>query len=87
MKTVLLHSEIDAQGRLRLEIPLGLPAGGAEVLVVVQPENGTGNGNVSSGGRLARSGLFGAATAQNVDVDGAIGEMNGAWKAKLMDLT
>jgi len=38
MTTVKVHAEIDLDGKLRLEVPVGLPAGNAEVLVVVQPE-------------------------------------------------
>ena len=38
MKTMTLQTEITADGKLRLEIPMDLPPGGADVVVVVQPK-------------------------------------------------
>jgi hypothetical protein len=37
MKTITTHSEIAADGTLRLELPTGLSPGPAEVVIVVQP--------------------------------------------------
>ena len=39
MKTLTLHSEIGTDGIMRLEVPVGLPAGRAEVVLVVHPED------------------------------------------------
>ena len=38
MTTVKVNAEIGGDGKLRLEVPLGLPAGKAEVVLVVQPD-------------------------------------------------
>lgn len=37
MKTMSVQTEISADGKLRLELPIDLPAGAAEVVVIVQP--------------------------------------------------
>jgi hypothetical protein len=37
MKTISAQAEISADGKLRLEVPCDLPAGLADVVVVVQP--------------------------------------------------
>jgi len=80
MKTLKLHSEIDDQGMLRLEVSTGLRAGPAEVTLHVQPEAGT---TVAGS---ARSGLFGSTSAEAVDPDAAIRELNTQWQAKLEEL-
>ncbi len=38
MKTINVLAEIDASGKLSIEVSCGLPPGPAEVLVVVQPK-------------------------------------------------
>lgn len=85
MTTVRIHAEIDADGKLRLEVPLGLPAGNAEVLVVVQPEATNGKPAHSARAQSSRSGLFGGDAGKELDVDAALKEMNEAWKSKLSD--
>lgn len=82
MTTVKVHAEIDRDGKLSLELPVGLAPGWAEVLVVIQPEGGNGHGDASTA-RVARSGLFTGKSAQSLDVDAALKEMNEAWKSKL----
>jgi hypothetical protein len=82
MTSVKVHAEIDADGNLRLDVPVGLPAGKAEVVVVVQPE-GNGEVNAASAVGIARSGLFTAQPAPDLDVDAAVNEMNQEWKSKL----
>jgi len=81
MTALKVRGEIDADGKLRLEIPVGLPAGMAEVLVVVQPDppNAVPQTHAS-----ARSGLF--LDLPPIDIDAAIDEMNAAWKSKLDDI-
>jgi len=37
MKTLTLEAEIAADGRLRLDVPSGLPPGKAEIVLVIQP--------------------------------------------------
>ena len=37
METLNLHTMIDADGKLRLEIPCSLPPGPADVVVVIRP--------------------------------------------------
>jgi len=87
MTTVKVHAEIDADGKLRVEVPLGLPAGRAEVLVVVQPEGTNGRGKVFGGTGSARSDLFTAKSDQDIDVDAALNEMNEPWKSKFAGLS
>ncbi len=87
MTTVKVRGEINLDGKLRLEVPVDLPAGNAEVLVVIQPESANGHQKPSEPNISARSGLFAAAAGQSLDVDAALDEMNNAWKSKLADLT
>lgn len=84
MTTVTVNAEIDGDGKLHLEVPVGLPAGKAEVVVVVQPEGA--NGRHERKNAKARSGIFFGKSSALTDIDAALGEMNGAWKTKLSDL-
>jgi hypothetical protein len=91
MKTVSLQTQIDADGKLRLEVPCDLPPGPAEVVLVIQPAaSGTVNSAETgvAGRQLhrARSGLFVGKAPKDFDVDAALDEMNKEWKEKLMDL-
>lgn len=100
MKTVTLRGLIGEDGVMKLEVPCDLPAGPAEVVVVVQPEAVAGNGTRNdaadgdsaqpsrSAARPARSGVFQKADLrdQDLDVDAALDEMNQMWKDKLSDL-
>jgi hypothetical protein len=85
MTTVKLNAKIDALGKLLLDVPVGLPPGGAEVIVVVQPEQ---DAERKSAATIisARSGLFDAKLLQHLDPDAALNEMNQAWKSKLANL-
>jgi hypothetical protein len=85
MTTVKVQARIDQDGKLRLEVPSGLPAGKAEVLIVVQPELSNGHAKPSGVTGSARSGLFAGKSDQHLDVDAALSEMNDAWKSKLTD--
>jgi hypothetical protein len=85
MTTVSIHARIDPDGKLRLEVPVGLPAGNAEVLVIVQPEQTPARAQASGATGLARSGLFTGTPAGELDVDAALNEMNDAWKSKLAE--
>ncbi|HUT13583.1 MAG TPA: hypothetical protein VMY42_24055 [Thermoguttaceae bacterium] len=80
MKTLKVDSEIDGQGLLRLEVSTGLPAGPAEVTLQVQPKA------VSTAAGSARSGLFVNMSAEAIDPDAAIRELNAQWQAKLEEL-
>jgi hypothetical protein len=42
MMTLTLDAEVTADGMLRLEAPIGLPAGQVEVVLVVQPKRQNG---------------------------------------------
>ena len=86
MTTVTVNAEIDGDGNLRLEVPLGLPAGKAEVVLVVQPQGANGR-NETTQSRPARSGLFAGKSGKTADIDAALDEMNKVWKSKLSDLT
>ena len=84
MTSVKARAEIDADGMLRLTVPAGLPAGGAEVLVVVRPDAVEAPAPAP---RAARIGLFiGRPEHAALDVDASLREMNEGWKAKLADL-
>ena len=94
MTTVRVRGDIDADGTLRLAVPVGLPAGPAEVVVVVQPEPAaaadlTADPPADTAGRplgSARSGLFLNNPAfQAIDIDAVRKEINEAWQSKLMD--
>ena len=91
MTTVKVRGDIDADGTLRLAVPVGLPAGPAEVLVVVQPDAGVKAGTIEPERapplRSARSGLFiGDPIILSADVDAILREMNDASEAKLSNL-
>jgi hypothetical protein len=78
MKTTTVYTTIDETGTLRLEVPMELPPGPAEVVVVVRPQ-----AQESPGPTRARSGVFSSRSADALDTDAAIEEMNLAWKSKL----
>lgn len=85
MTTVKVNAQIGTDGSLRLDVPVGLPPGEAEVLVVVQPR-AANIGAAAAGAPRARSGLFLGRTGHAIDVDAALKEMNEAWRSKLSDL-
>lgn len=77
MKTLTADVEVGTDGVLRLEIPTDLPAGPADVVLVVQPKipkSATGS---------ARSGVFVGRSVEGIDVDAALEQMNSHWRAKL----
>ncbi len=80
MKTLKVHSEIHADGVLRLEVSTGLRPGPAEVTLLVQPEI------ASLPAAKARSGLFLAESAGAGQPEAGIKELNAQWQAKLEDL-
>jgi hypothetical protein len=81
MTTVKVRGEINPDGKLRLEVPVDLPAGNAEVLVVIQPEVTNGHQKPSEQKMSARSGLFASDAGRSLGVDAALDEMNNAWKS------
>jgi hypothetical protein len=87
MTTMTVRGDIDADGTLRLAVPMGLPAGPAEVVLVVQPVAATEA--ASDPPRplgSARSGLFTRTPESDaLDIDAVRKEINDAWKAKLME--
>lgn len=83
MTTMKVSAEIAEDGTLRLEVPTGLPAGRAEVLVVVQPEPHGKSGSAPANGRAVRSGLFAGKSVSAIDVDATLDEMNQVWRSKL----
>jgi hypothetical protein len=83
MTTMKVSAEIAEDGTLRLEVPTGLPAGRAEVLVVVQPEANGKAGSATANGRAVRSGLFAGKSVSAIDVDATLDEMNQVWRSKL----
>jgi len=85
MTTVKVNAEIGEDGNLRLDVPVGLPAGRAEVVLVVQQGGLNGRGDSAAEAGSSRSGLF-VGKCGVVDVDAALGEANEAWKSKLSDL-
>jgi hypothetical protein len=85
MTTVKIQSDIDSNGFLRLDVPVGLPAGRAEVVVVVQPGFPNGGNQTAPVARTARSGMFVGITKQ-VDVDLALKEITEIWESGLSEL-
>lgn len=86
MTTVKLNAEIASDGSLRLDVPVGLPPGKAEVVLVVQSHAADDGATSAVGTRRARSGLFLGRAGDAIDVDATLKEMNEAWRSKLSDL-
>lgn len=86
MTTVKLNAEIASDGSLRLDVPVGLPPGKAEVVLVVQSHAASDGTTPPGAGRRARSGLFVGRAGDAIDVDAALKEINEAWRSKLSDL-
>jgi hypothetical protein len=82
MTALKVDAEIGRDGKLRLDVPTGLPAGRVEVLVIVQAE---ANGERAPEMHPVRSGLFVGKPVPTFDVDLALHEMNQAWKSKLSE--
>ena len=89
MTTVTVRGDIEADGTLRLAVPVGLPAGPAQVVVVVQPDPhpvATTPDVPPRPSGSARSGLFTRTPeSEALDVDAVRREINQAWQSKLMD--
>ena len=62
MKTMTVQTEITADGKLRLELPIDLPPGAADVVVVVQPTT-----PVRPATRASLSGMFAVEGAPDDD--------------------
>lgn len=78
MKTLEFRSEIGPDGKLRVEMPVNLPPGPVEGIVVFQSV-------ASSGGPpydLMENAFAGQLSA-DVDIDAALDEMNQQWKDSL----
>lgn len=87
MTTMKIRGTIEPGGRLRLDVPTDLPAGAAEVLVVVQPEATEADDPKGGPPYPTRSGLLlGNPALAALDIDEALREMNDQWKASLADL-
>ena len=84
MTTFSMQAKIDQDGKLRLELPVGLPPGDAEVLVIVQPGQKTSETSQTGPRTPSRSGLFDE--ANNLDLDLELEDMNRRWKSKLADV-
>lgn len=86
MTTVKVRGMVESDGRLKLDVPVGLPAGAADVVVVVQPDAAEPPRDPRPAGS-SRSGLLvGDPALAALDIDAALREMNDAWKAKLADV-
>lgn len=85
MTTVKIQGDIDSKGILRVEAPVGLPPGRAEVVVVVQSDNGEVRSGAPLPLRTARSGLFDA-TSREIDIEAALTDMNDGWKSEFSEL-
>lgn len=94
MTTMTVRSHVGPDGALRLEVPIGLPPGPVEVVVVVQPaspsevettQDRTATGNEHRPHR-ARSGMFLNRGLSGINVDATTREMEAAWKAKITSL-
>ena len=80
MTTLQVRGEIDPDGTLRLAVPMNLPPGPAEVLIVVQPDAGPSPRPPAS----ARSGLFTRTPESDaLDVDAVRRQINAGWQTRL----
>jgi hypothetical protein len=84
MTAMKVSAEIGEDGTLRLEVTTGLPAGKAEVFVVVQPEANGRTVAAATQDHAVRSGLFVGKSVSTLNVDAALDEMNQAWRSKLL---
>ena len=78
MKTLTGQAEIGPDGKLRIEVPCDMPPGRAEAVIVVSEVAAPGNPPYDT----LEGALVGLASP-DYDVDGALREMNDAWKSKL----
>ncbi|RMF32042.1 MAG: hypothetical protein D6759_09090 [Chloroflexi bacterium] len=74
MKTVVVETEVQEDGRLRLDIPVDLPPGRVEVVLVIQPAETSGPPYPALAGRWR--GLF----PPDFDLDRALHEIRHAWE-------
>jgi hypothetical protein len=98
MKALRLRTTIAPDGTIDLHVPSDLPAGEAEVVILVQPaapalpqppyplDHGVWNGHLPDGPSKTCSGLFLGRLPEDYDIDAAVDEMNAQWKAKVEDL-
>ena len=78
MKTLEFHSEIGADGKLRVEVPVNLPPGPVEGVVVVQSAN-----PVQRPPYVLLENAFAGRLSAGIDIDAALDEMNEQWKDTL----
>jgi hypothetical protein len=82
MKTLSLHAEVGADGKLRLEVPCGLPPGPVEVVVIVQPiPPPTGGGPHDT-----LEGTWSGLVPADFDVEAALKEIRREWEKELDEL-
>jgi hypothetical protein len=78
MKTLKLNTEISDDGKIRLEVPCGLPPGPAEVVVIIQS-------NSASGPRVDLKDR-GIGREQAADLRGRLSAFSEDWVRPEMDL-
>ncbi len=82
MKTLIVKANVLADGRLRLDVPCGLPQGPVEVCLVIQPESAeaaTAN-PVFSTFEGSMAGRF----PENTDIEGILSEMDRDWRESIL---
>lgn len=81
MKTLTLHANISAEGVIDLHVPSNLPAGPAEVVVVIQPLGQA----PAEPGPFSIADLHGIWKDQlpDIDVEAELKEMNAEWEKNL----
>ena len=81
MRTVAFQGQIDEDGKLRLELPVGLPPGSVEGVVVVHGVGGNGGSSAPSHKSLA--GILKGVLDPDLDVEAEIKEIRAGWKKRL----
>ena len=76
MKTLIIEANVQDDGRLRLDVPVNLPPGKVEIVLVIQPIAAPGPPYPSLEGRWRD--LF----PPNFDLDKALQEIRHTWEAE-----
>ena len=77
MKTLEFHSEVGPDGKSRVEVPIDLPPGPVDGVLVVQPSQVKPQPPYDM-----LEGAF-AGLLPDIDIDPILDEMNNEWKKKL----
>ncbi len=74
MRTITLRTQINADGRLQLDVPADLPPGPVEVVLIIQPDEGHSSHSV----RELRG--LGAEIWKGGDAQAYVGRLRNEWE-------